>query len=230
LRIWLHEAVGDETGWSAWCLDLLGFATWAPTETGVLARVPAKLDEHQEWLARHGVPTADVDRAVRVVERVHGDEVLFSRDAEPCEVDEIDLAIRLLTASREDLIETVSSLPPDALDWEPPYRSFAAWATWKTVRATLAHIANTETRYYLPSVGHEPRLPPAPVDGGWREFLPEHREEATRFLRGMHDAADRARVSQDGDWSLRKVLRRLVRHELLHWKSIRRIAGEYTAG
>ena len=153
---------------------------------------------------------------------------MFSRDAEPCGINELDLAIQLLSASREDLLATVSSLPSDALDWDPPYRSFADWATWRTVRAILAHVANTETHYYLRSIGHEPRSAPAEAEGDWEKFLPQHRRETIRFLEGIRGAADGARVSRDGEeWSLRKVLRRLVRHELLHWKSIRRIDREY---
>jgi hypothetical protein len=226
--IWLHEAVGNESGWSAWCLDLVGLATWAPTESEVLARVPTKLDEYQSWVARHGIQAPDSDCSIRVVERVRGDEVMFSRDVESCETSELDLAIQLLSASREDLLSAVSSLPSAALDWDPPYRSFASWATWRTVRAILAHVANTETHYYLRSIGQQPCSMPAEADGNWAEFLPEHRQETIRFLEGVRASSDRARVSRDGEeWSLRKVLRRLVRHELLHWKSIRRIGREY---
>jgi hypothetical protein len=121
----------------------------------------------------------------------------------------------------KDLLATVSSLPPDVLDWDPPYRSFADWATWRTVRDVLAHIANTKTHYYLPSIGHEPRSAPARVDGNWKDFLWQHRQETIRFLEETRGAADRACASREGEeWSLRKVLRRLVMHELLHWKSI----------
>jgi hypothetical protein len=226
--IWLHEAVGNESGWSAWCLDSLGFATWAPTESEVLARLPTKFDEHRSWLGRHGIDSTALDSSIRIAERLRGDEVMFSHDAEPCEIRELDLAIQLLSASRKDLLATVSSLPSDALDWDPPYRSFADWATWRTVRAILAHVANTETHYYLPSLGHQPCSAPAKADGDWAQFLPEHRQETIRFLEGVRASSDRARVSRNGEeWSVRKVVRRLVRHELLHWKSIRRIGREY---
>lgn len=227
-RIWLHEAVGNESGFTAWCLDLPGFATWAPTEREVIARVPAKLDEHRAWLARHGLPVPAAGHAVEVVERMRGDEVLFARDAEPCSIGELDRTVRLLAASREDLLATVRALPAAALDWDPPYRDFAGWASWRTVRAILAHVANTETGYYLPAIGYERRLAPAPPGGDWEDFLPAHRKETLRFLDGLRATADRARVSRGVEaWSVRKVLRRLVRHELLHWKSIRRIGREH---
>jgi hypothetical protein len=228
MRVWLHQSSGNETGWNAWCLDLLGFATWGPSEGDVLRRVPGKLDEHLKWLLRHEVQHGDSSGGTEVVERVRGDEVLFGPDREPCSTAEIDLAIELLSASRSDLLATVSSLPQAALDWDPPYRAFADWASWRTIRQILVHIANTETHYYLRSIGYEPRRRPATPKGGWEEPLRQHRDETVLFLRKLRHDPDRARVSLgEEQWSVRKVVRRLVRHELLHWKSIRRIGQEY---
>jgi hypothetical protein len=228
IRVALHEHRGNETGWTAWCLDVLGFATWAPDRRGVLARIQAKLDEYHRWLTRHGMRAPGVDGAVSVVEHVCGDEVMFQHDTGPCTVGELDSAVLLLSASREDLLAMVSSMQKAALDWDPPYRSFAEWATWRTVREILAHIANTETHYYLPTIGYKPEFEPAASDGDWEEFLPRHRQETVRFLMELREAADRARVTRDKEeWSVRKVLRRLVWHELLHWKSISRIGREY---
>jgi len=60
-------------------------------------------------------------------------------------------------------------------------------------------------------------------------FLPAHREETVTFLRKLATSPDRARVNfGEGEaWSVRKVLRRLVWHELLHLKSIRRIGRDF---
>jgi hypothetical protein len=154
---------------------------------------------------------------------------LFSPDHAPCAPDEIDLTLRLIAASRDDLVRAVEGLPEAALDWDPPYRAFLEWATWRTVREILAHVANCETHYYLPAIGHEPMVPPVSPQGDWRGALAEQRAETIAFLGGLKTAADRARVTFDGEeaWSVRKVLRRLVWHELLHWKSIRRIGRDF---
>ena len=50
-----------------------------------------------------------------------------------------------------------------------------------------------------------------------------------QFLTELQGEPDRARLSLAAGeaWSVRKVLRRLVRHELLHWKSIQRILSAY---
>ena len=229
MRIWLHEMAGNETGWMAWCLDVHGLATWSSSEAEVLGKVPSKLVEHQSWLARHGLARPEVGGHVRVVERVRGNEILFSWDYAPCAADEIDHTLRLLSASRGDLVQTVEGLPEGALDWDPPYRAFADWATWRSVRAILAHMANCETHYYLRAIGHKSALPPASPRGDWARFLAAHREEAVTFLRELATSSDRARVdfADGGAWSVRKVLRRLVWHELLHWKSIRRIGRDF---
>jgi hypothetical protein len=229
MRVLLHEMAGNEIGWMAWCLDAHGFATWASSEAEVLGRVPTKLAEYQSWLVEHGLACPDVGGDVRVVERVRGNEILFSWDYGPCAADEIDHTLRLLSASRSDLVKTIEALPEAALDWDPPYQAFAEWATWRSIRAILAHMANCETHYYLSTVGHESGLPPAPPDGDWATFLAAHREEAVAFLRQLAASPDRARVcfGDDGAWSVRKVLRRLVWHERLHWKSIRRIGRAF---
>jgi hypothetical protein len=109
-------------------------------------------------------------------------------DGEPATPQEIDLAIELLAASRRDLLATLDGATDALLDWNPPYRRFASWADWRTIRATLAHVANGETHYYTRSIG----------------FGEEH-------------------------WSVRKALRRMVSHEILHGKSIRRIAAAHRA-
>ncbi len=101
---------------------------------------------------------------------------------------ELDRTAELLSASRADLIATVSSLPEDALCWDPPYRSFAQWAGWRSIRAILAHVANTETHYYLPNIGYQPELAIAVPDDDWETFLPEHRQQTVDFLAEVHGA------------------------------------------
>ena len=81
IRVWLHQRQGDEWGWSAWSLEHLGFATWAPTREEVLERVPAKLVEYGEWLARHGERwDATPQGPLEVVEEIAGNEVVFRDD------------------------------------------------------------------------------------------------------------------------------------------------------
>jgi hypothetical protein len=229
--IWLREGSPEaEPGFHAWGLDHLGFATWAPTEREVLDRVPDKLREYQAWLARHGLGAAPADGGIEVVERVRGDEILFTPDRQPADVDTIDRALRLLECSRRDLLADVQDLRDEVLDWDPPYARFAPWASWRSIRQILAHVANGESHYYTRAIGYESPSAPAEPSGDWRRFLSRSRGEAVAFLEALRSSPDRARtrpvdmgLGMLEDWSVRKALRRMVRHELVHWKSIRRI-------
>lgn len=240
MNVWLLEgAPGAEPGFQAWNLEHLGFATWAPTRDRVLERVPGKFDEHREWLFSHGLASPAAIADVTVVEELHGDELLFARDRDRASVGEIDTAIALLGAARVDLLSLVGSAAPDALTWSPPYRHFAPWADWRTVAAILAHLANGETHYYTAMIGHTSRRRPAEPDDDWSEYLPATRAEAVAFLLALKVSPDRARViepwrdlrrggtRQAEAWSVRKALRRMVRHELLHTRSIRRILQDW---
>ncbi len=228
----------------AWDLRRLGFATWAPTRDAVIARVPERLLAYHAWLAGHGLdagsdaggfpPAAASAGAgsgpVTIVETVSGNEVLFDHDRHPAAPAEIEHCLRLLSCSRSDLLATVAPMPDALLDWDPPYRNFLAWARWRTIRQVLGHIASTEVGYYLPSVGYYSADVGELSDLPWPEQLRRSRAQTVRFLEGLlEDGEDRLRLYEaDEAWSVRKVLRRLVWHELAHLKSVRRIARAYT--
>jgi hypothetical protein len=229
IRVWLHEGVDADPGWNAWGLGWLGFATWAPTRGEVLEQIPAKLAEHLAWLDSHGLSSSRPGPEIAVQEEVRGNEVLFGPDRLPATVEEIDRTVRLLDCSRRDLLATVGPLADRILDWDPPYRRFARWADWRTIRAILAHLANSETHYYLRHVGYLGPHAPARPEDDWRVFLGRSRGEALAFLDVLKAAPDRARVKESASehWSVRKALRRMVRHERMHCKSIRRIVRAY---
>lgn len=228
-RVWLHEARGNESGWNAWLPDLPGFATHALSEEAVLLRLPGKVEEYLHWLQSHSLPQPCHPKSYRIAERVTGDEILFSEDRDPATDQEISTALRLLECSRSDLLVTLRETPEPAFDWDPPYQDFARWASWRTIRQILAHISNTETHYYLPAIGYRPTVPPAQPEADWQRHLSAHRLEVAQFLDEIRLSDDRVRLRDVSDdrWSVRKVLRRLVRHELLHWKSIKRIVREF---
>lgn len=234
LRVWLHEGHDGDPGVVAWGLDFLGFATWAESEAEVVAKLPAKFADYCAWRARHGAPVSSMSH-VEIMDRFVGNEILFPPDLEAARAEEIDLTIHLLACSRADLIAQLSEAPEGVLDWDPPYRRFAPWADWRTVRANLAHVANGETHYYSRSLGHETTDPPADPHGDWRAFLATSRAETVAFLESVKASRDLRRVRTidhgfgEEAWSVRKALRRLVSHERTHSKSIARIIGDFRA-
>lgn len=228
LDVHLKVGAAHDPGVQAWVLDLQGFATWAPTEGEALERMPGKVEEHVAWLRDRGGAATLASGPVRVVERVQGDEVLFSSDRAPASVEEIRETAWLLEQTRSELLHVVAGLSPACLDWSPPYRAFPSWASWRTVRQVVEHVALTEVGYYLPCVGHHPEVD-RPGPGDWEALLERTRHETLRFLAGLEGVRDRVRFRTHGgeEWTLRKVLRRLVWHERLHTKSIRRIVRAF---
>ncbi len=235
LRIWLHEGHDGDPGVVALGLDHLGFATYGESAEAVLARVPERFDDYARWRGRAGLPVALGDRTVEVVDARAGGEIAFAHDCEPSSPAEVSLAMALLARTRVDLLARVEPAPPAALAWDPPYRRFAEWADWRTIRANLAHVANGETHYYLRNLGHEPLAQPAQPDDDWRAYLPRMRAECIGFLETLAVSDDllRHRTLDLGHgeetWTVRKALRRLVSHERMHTKSIARILREYRA-
>ena len=236
LRIWLQEGHDGGPGIEALGLDALGFSTWGESEAEVLAKIPTRFAQYSAWRSRHGLPVDLGDARVEIVDRVVGDEILFPPDLEAARVEDIDLTLCLLTCSRADLIAQLEAAPPAVLDWEPSYKRFAPWADWRTIRANLAHIANAETHYYALNIGHQPSNPPADPRGDWRVFLRRSREETAAFLEDLKASRDLRRIGTidhghgPEEWSVRKALRRLVAHELVHSKSIARIIADYASG
>ncbi|MEX2323352.1 MAG: DinB family protein [Acidimicrobiia bacterium] len=229
MRVWLLEGLPDaEPGFQAWALDFLGLATWASTSAVVLERMPVKYNEYRAWMKTHRLADPGPETAVEVVDAIKGDEVLFTPDREPSTVGELDLAVQLLEASRRDLLATLQGLPAKVLDWDPSYKRFLPWARWRTIRQVVAHLANTETHYYLAAVGFRPPSAPMSMESDWQAVLAHRRAEALAFLDGLREASDLARIDDAAGWSVRKVLRRLIWHERLHTKSIRRIVAEYS--
>lgn len=81
------------------------------------------------------------------------------------------------------------------------------WATWRTLRQMAWHLADTESRYYLPALG----LPSRPREG---ELLRELRRSATHVQTAVTDVApDLVRRSGGEVWTTTKLLRRLAWHE-----------------
>jgi GNAT superfamily N-acetyltransferase len=215
-------------------LDLPGCFVWGPDRAVALARVPSAVGAFAWWLGEHGeqivVPATD---RVEVVEEiapsiVEGYErnVTFLTDRRPVRTEELEAAIRRLGFAREDLDELA-----DRLDsWEDAHgplevhererraaRPAGEDMAERTGPELLRHIGGAEiwlagrldstTRYEGPS-----------RHGDIRAWLHATRAWAVDRVRALH-AADPALRGMDGkgeEWTLAKVLRRLLYHSLDH--------------
>lgn len=149
---------------------------------------------------------ADEHGPCRVVETIEGDEQAFARDLLPAAKDDVARTLAILRIQRERSLALLGVLSPSLLDRDDPAREMPPWARWRTIRQTLWHICDTESRYYLPQLG----LP-------HREPAEDLRDE----LRASHDHVVRALADLPRDlvrsggeaWTSTKLLRRLAWHE-----------------
>ncbi len=154
-----------------------------------------------------------------VVERIIGDEQAFHRDEQPATEAERTATLAILTAARRDTLMLVASNPPEVLDFDDPTRLLPAFANWRTLRQMAWHLADTESRYYLPCLG----LPARPAE-------PDLLTELTASAQHVHATvstmpADLIRRDDGQTWTTTKVLRRLAWHERSELTTMHRLAG-----
>lgn len=219
-----------------------GACGWGPTEADARERLRAGLRSTLDWLDAHGLdhlaPRGDVDVEqfdVAVTERVPatGDprqcdtEGFFEFDRRPYADADVSRTAALLAASRRDLLDAVAGRSAPTLD-----RRLVE--DRRTVREILDHVAVAE-HWYLTRVDL-----PVDVRDGWRgypddtfERLTVTRADVERVLRALPDVpAERrsaTRVADGERWSVRKVLRRLVWHERLHYRQLVRLLPKVEA-
>jgi hypothetical protein len=196
-------AMASDHSTVAWLFDIefWGVCGQGDDETGALDALRAEVG---------GAP-----RLV-VVERIVGDELAFERDFRPATETQRDATAAILTASREALIRLLVSCTPEMLDYDDPGRTLPSFASWRTLRQMAWHIADTESRYYLPSLG----LPSRPR----AEHLDIELIESRTHVAYAVDTMAPDMVSRDGRWTTTKVLRRLAWHERSELRAMRDMA------
>jgi len=147
------------------------------------------------------------DAQLAVAERVHGDERAFARDRLPCTQDERRVTLAILDAIRPQTIALLRACSDAELDWDDPERVLPSYAGWRTLRQMAWHVADTEGRYYLPSLGlgYRERVP------GLMDELRLSRDHTRQLVETM--PSDLVTEGERGVWTTVKVLRRLAWHE-----------------
>lgn len=182
-------ALATDSGVAAWSYapELWGRCGQGPDEAAALAAL--------------------TDRPTVVVERVVGDERAFSADLRPATPAQRDATLQILARARAETIGLIAAAPDHVLDRDDPERVLPAFASWRTLRQMAWHLADTESRYYLPSVGlpSRPRVP---------DLLDELAASA-HHVRSTLVAAppDLTRTASGETWTTTKLLRRLAWHE-----------------
>lgn len=213
-----------------WVLDLPGCFSPASTQEEAVARAPARIGEYYAWITRHDptLPEALRPYDVEVVE-VFGahpsaedpDYVVnafFEDDARPLAYWDVEVGLRLLDWSRQDLIAVVRSLSREQLHTPIPGEDR------ETIAGVLEHVCGAEN-WYLSHLG-------LAID---RASLPR---DVFRKLKAVRANTRRQLVTLVGDqriterhgerWSARKILRRTLWHERDHTEHIVKLAASVT--
>jgi uncharacterized damage-inducible protein DinB/predicted RNase H-like HicB family nuclease len=227
--------VGEDGGCMAHVAELPGCCAVGPDETMVLAELPEQIARHRAWRATHGLPRIGEDGAPVVVRqtvhgprpwRMDGASALFSVDRRLLTDQEFEGHLRVLACARADLLRAAHAIPRGAFDETAPGQA-------RTVRDTLAHVADTE-EWLISRLGRRVQVAePDPlrrvVDVRARTL-----EHLTRYDRVDRDLifVPTERMSEDPEemWSLRKFLRRLIEHELQHMDDLAASAAHWSGG
>lgn len=208
--------VGFDRGAAAWVLDLTGCVATAPTERGALAAVPDRVHRFCEWASvpRPSGEWRVVERvATRVVDAGYEVNATFEADRAPVDDEGISAAQRRLAAAHERFVEAARATPGGALRGEgdrdePMIRHLLAAAVWL---ATRTEPDQRSIRF--------PR-DDAPVGQRLDEVLAFVDAQVGNM---RHGDGVRQRVDSKGEeWTVRKVLRRLVYHALDHAEQLER--------
>jgi predicted RNase H-like HicB family nuclease len=209
--------------------DLAGCTAAGQDRAAALAALPEAIRAYLAWCGAHGDPlpedglieisVAEVARGYRPWRR-GGANALFTVDRVPLGDPELRTYLRRMSFVRADLIALVRPLTDDVLD-QP------AADGKHTAREILTHIADTEM-WYLSRLGQragsdtlQADIISRLIDGRARaveailRFAPRQRDLV--YVPTEHPSED----PEEG-WTLRKVLRRILEHELDHLHALQR--------
>jgi uncharacterized damage-inducible protein DinB len=228
MRIRLAVEDMEPNHWIAWALDHPACFSSATTAAEAVAQAPQKIAAYFSWLTNHdgSLPTVDEPIETEVVETFNSFlcredpeyivNAFFDDDRRPLGYWDIETALRLLTWTRQDLLDLIRSTPQDQLT------KAIVGEVRGSIIGILKHIAGAEN-WYFEQLGLGLEQTPLPADP--LEMLAVVRANTRARLATL---VGDERVTRDCDelWSARKVVRRTLWHERDHTQQIVRwLAG-----
>ncbi|MFQ5813333.1 MAG: DinB family protein [Anaerolineae bacterium] len=227
--------IGGDNWCMAWVIDLPGCFINRPSAQEAMDDTPEEIRDYLRWLQQHGEDMEGPERiTVEVAETVTSrgtaergmTRAFLSSDQERMTHQQLATLFRRLHYSRQDLLELLNTVPQSAWIWQPDKREKLISTYYPTIKDQVQHIALAE-RWYIQKLWPVPRFSPAktPV-----ERLEKVRQFVVNTL-SEHAVLDSSKmVEVDGqNWTVRKVLRRLLYHEPYHFHQIQAILNQYTA-
>ena len=209
--------------WIAWVLELPACFSPAQTQEQAIARAPARIAAHFEWLASRGRPSPLAGERIetQVAEVFHSFEsepeyivnAFFEADRRPLAREDVDKGLWLLDCTRRDLMGVVQQIPVERLN-QPISGEVQA-----SVAGILRHIGIAEWWYFdrLGLAFPREEWPPDPF-----ALLEKVRAQTTARLPGL--IGNTRVVERVGEkWSGPKVLRRALWHERDHTEHVAKL-------
>ncbi|HRV94413.1 MAG TPA: type II toxin-antitoxin system HicB family antitoxin [Anaerolineae bacterium] len=204
------ETKGDpvsEKGPVAHIPALPGAAARGKTIAEAKENIRQAVEAYCRLLREAGEPTPRVGAGIRL-EFQETDATTFHTDFSAIGVDEMDMLLRWMSLSRQELVDLVKDLPEETLEWQPEDGS-------RSIHAMLYDIAEADLWF-------TDRLRQWPEAALYR--LAAARGVALERLRALNES-DWSRITlYDGEkWTPRKVIRRMLEYEREHIQQIKAV-------
>jgi predicted RNase H-like HicB family nuclease len=207
--------------------DLAGCTAGGQTRDAAVAALPDAIRAYLDWCGAHGDPLPD-DGAIEIALaqvvsgcrpwRHGGANALFSADRAPLGDSELRTYLRRMSYARGDLLELARSIPPHKRDVAPGDGHLS-------ILEVLTHLVETEI-WHLSRLGQRIGVEPPPPD-----ILDRLVDGRARAVEAILRLSPRQRdlvyipTEQPGEnpeegWTLRKMLRGLLEHELVHLREL----------
>jgi predicted RNase H-like HicB family nuclease len=169
------------------------------------------IEQYLSLLRNVGEPVPKADEPI-LLEFEETEETTFVTDYDPMLPNELETLFRWMAISRQELMDMLRCMPQEMWDWRP---SEDAWS----VAQIICHLAESDLWY----TDRLKQWPEAPL---YR--LAATRGIALERLRAVPET-ERGKVvhHQGEDWTMRKVIRRMLEHEREHIAQVRAMIEEY---
>ncbi len=233
MRISIGLELDNEGRALAWALDFPGCFAYGVEGPEAVIELARELPVYEDWVNRHagpgGLALGDFD--LRVVETwqvytvndqydrqegAYAVNAWFLHDWKPLLDGEIERGLDLMRWSREDFLRLAGEIDEETMDHQRPGERWS-------IRGIIKHVANAEW-WYLDRLGlAESEREQLPKDAF--ERLAWVRERANRALPGL-EGRDLVLGKEGEFWSPRKLLRRVLWHEIDHYRHIQKLLDQ----
>lgn len=213
---------GNDAGYMAWVHELPGCVARGATREEVESKIGPAIAEFLAWAGRARVAPDDVEFTIvaelesAVPMRDADSEILLEPDGRPLTQTIWSQVERLLQLSRKDLLRTLGDLDEAALAFKPE-------GSPRSVREHLTHIGFVELMYAAWTFPLDSPKGIADFLRWTRRIVTARMRALARSDRGVTTYAHWSGAPRPEPWTARKAARRLVWHERLHLRAIRRL-------